>query len=84
MCFQLFLHTNNNNYKESIIVQCDKCNYFFELDWGGKSKRTSCRQHHINKGGFCDHCAVNITDVKSSNCYHIARKTWWERLTGCL
>ena len=82
MCLQYYWILER--YEEGRYVRCGKCDYPFEMGWGGKSKGTSCRNHHINKEGFCDHCEANITDVESLNCYHVAKKTWWERLTGGL
>ena len=83
MCLQYFLNINNN-YKEIRFLECDKCKYSFELGWGGKSKGTGCRYHYINNDGFCEHCEKSITQIESKNCYHIAKKTWWELITGRL
>ena len=83
MCFQLYMNTDDK-YKRIRFVGCEKCNYSFELGWGGKSKGTSCCYHHINNDGFCEHCSGHISDIENINCFHIAKKTWWERLTGSL
>ena len=83
MCLQYYWNVNNK-YKERRYVKCGKCGYPFEMGWGGKSKCTSCREHHLNKDGFCEDCSGGMTCVQSMNCYHIAKRTWWERLTGGL
>ena len=70
----------NNTIKKNIeYVTCRKCNDAFQLDWGGKSKYTSCRYHYGNK--VCKDCQLTLP--ASRNCYHIIQKSWFEWILSC-
>jgi len=66
--------------RASIKRICSKCKIPFKLHTGGNSRYFECRYHEV-VGGQCRHCGQHST---RATCYHVAEKTWKERLTGRL
>lgn len=68
------IHQNGEQYSSA---QCKKCNDTYILHYGGKSERTSCRNHNyiMNQLGQmqCLDCNL-IKNQYSRNCYHVAKQ----------
>ena len=64
----------DNKKKKS---KCKKCGDKFYIHYGGKSQRTSCRNHcYILYDGllYCTICNKFNSEIKSRNCYHSVYK----------
>ena len=68
--------TTHQNRKQQ--VKCQKCNDKYILHYGGKSERTSCRNHNYvtNQLGQpqCIDCHL-IKNKYNQNCYHTTKPT---------
>ena len=59
-------------------VKCVKCGDYFKMDHGGKSQRTSCREHNwvkreyklIDDTEWCKTCDRIKSQYGCQNCYH--------------
>lgn len=71
---------SHSTIKEPKWRKCGKCKIPFRLHTGGNSRYFDCRYHNI-VGKYCAHCGQ--TSLRPT-CYHVAQKTWKERLTGKL
>ena len=71
-----------DSIKEPKWRTCSKCKIPFRLLVGGNSRFHECRYHKI-VGEHCCHCGRH-SSRKTATCYHVAEKTWKERLTGKL
>ena len=69
-----------NTIKEPKWRTCGKCQIPFRLHTGGNSRYFDCRYHKI-VGKHCVNCGQHLS---RTTCYHVAQKTWKERLTGKL
>lgn len=68
--------TENQNREQYCSAKCQKCNDKYILHYGGKSRRTSCRNHNyiVNQLGQmqCIDCS-KIKNQSSLNCYHTSK-----------
>lgn len=72
----MYCTTHQNRTSTYCSAKCQKCNDIYLLHYGGKSQRTSCRNHNyiVNQLGQmqCIDCCL-IKNQSSRNCYHTAK-----------